>query len=208
MSSGALFSDAPGPHGTHTVHWREARPSATYLVSLIVAPLVEIKDVWVHGRQRVPVEYFVYRSDSALAWRLFHRTVDMIDVYSRLITGFFWKNATTLQATVSDGDVNGANLVYDVTSGKLLEKKPLSANDASNHEGDRIDAMAEAHEGRRATPPPAAPPLPPLIPPLPALPPPLPPVAPPLPPGPPPPPPPAPPPPPVPPPPPPAPPAS
>jgi hypothetical protein len=66
------------------------------------------------------------------------------DVYSRLITGFSWKNATTLQATVSDGDVNGANLVYDVSSGKLIEKKPLSANDASNHEGDRIDAMATA----------------------------------------------------------------
>ena len=66
------------------------------------------------------------------------------DVYSRLITGFFWKNATTLQATVSDGDVNGANLVYDVTSGKLIEKKPLSPGDTSNQEGDRIAAMAEA----------------------------------------------------------------
>ena len=66
------------------------------------------------------------------------------DVYSRLITGFFWKNATTLQATVSDGDVNGANLVYDVSSGKLVEKKPLSVNDTSNREGSRIDAMAQA----------------------------------------------------------------
>jgi hypothetical protein len=66
------------------------------------------------------------------------------DVYSRLITGFFWKNGTTLQATVSDGDVNGANLVYDVTSGKLVEKKPLTVGDAPGREGDRIDAMAEA----------------------------------------------------------------
>jgi len=66
------------------------------------------------------------------------------DVYSRLITGFVWKNATTLQATVSDGDVNGANLVYDVPSGKLIDKKPLSATDTSNHEGNRIDAMAKA----------------------------------------------------------------
>ncbi len=66
------------------------------------------------------------------------------DVYSRLITGFFWKSPTTLEATVSDGDVNGANLIYDVTSGKLIGKKPLSVNGTSGQEGSRIDAMANA----------------------------------------------------------------
>ncbi|MHB8534778.1 MAG: hypothetical protein ACYDBW_04965 [Sulfuricaulis sp.] len=66
------------------------------------------------------------------------------DVYSRLITGFFWNNATTLQATVSDGDVNGANLIYDVSSGKLVAKKPLSDSGTPGHEGEKIDAIANA----------------------------------------------------------------
>ena len=39
--------------------------SATYLVSLIVAPLARIHDTW-HG---IPVDYYVYHDDSAPAWR-------------------------------------------------------------------------------------------------------------------------------------------
>lgn len=66
-------------------------------------------------------------------------------VYKSLITGYSWKNGTTLQATISDGDVNGADLIYDVTNGKLVEKKPLSQTDAdSNQEGKMIDGIAEA----------------------------------------------------------------
>ena len=66
-------------------------------------------------------------------------------VYKSLITGFFWRNSTTLQASISDGDVNGADLIYDVTSGRLIEKKPISFNeDASDREGARIAGMDKA----------------------------------------------------------------
>jgi aminopeptidase N len=97
VSNGALVSDRPGPRGTHTVRWRQVEPSATYLVSLIVAPLVKIHDAW----HDAPVDYYVYRADSALAWRLFHPTVDMIDVYSRL-TGLPYPWAKYAQTTVAD----------------------------------------------------------------------------------------------------------
>jgi aminopeptidase N len=77
--------------------WRQAKPSATYLVSLIVAPLAKITDTW----RGVPVDYYVYREDSALARPLFHVTPDMIDVYSTL-TGIRYPWAKYAQTTVAD----------------------------------------------------------------------------------------------------------
>jgi aminopeptidase N len=97
VSNGALTSDAREANGTRTLRWREDRPSATYLVSLVVAPLAKIHDSW----KTVPVDYYVYHADSALAWRLFHITPDMIDVYSRL-TGVAYPWQKYAQTTVAD----------------------------------------------------------------------------------------------------------
>jgi aminopeptidase N len=128
VSNGALVSDVPGARGMHTVHWREQRPSATYLVSLIVAPLVEIEDAWVHGGQRTSVDYYVYRSDSALAWRLFHQTVDMIDVYSRL-TGVPYPWAKYAETTVADffggmENVSATTLVDWLPDARAYQDRP------------------------------------------------------------------------------------
>ena len=97
VSNGRLVSDRSGPGGIHTVAWRQDQPSATYLVSLIVAPLVRLSDAW----RRIPVDYYVYRADSARAGRLFRVTPDMIDVYSRL-TGLSYPWAKYAQTTVAD----------------------------------------------------------------------------------------------------------
>jgi aminopeptidase N len=128
VSNGALVSDVAGAHGAHTVHWREQRPSATYLVSLIVAPLVQIKDAWVYGGRRVPVDYYVYRADSARAWRLFHPTVDMIDVYSRL-TGLPYPWAKYAQTTVADffggmENVSATTLVDWLPDARAYQDRP------------------------------------------------------------------------------------
>src|SRR6266480_4196489 len=80
VSNGRLVTDRRNPDGTHTVTWRQDPRSATYLVSLIVAPLVKLADTW----RGMPVEYYVYRADSNRARRLFGVTPDMIDVYSQL----------------------------------------------------------------------------------------------------------------------------
>src|SRR6267143_1163168 len=69
----------------------------TYLVSLIVAPLVRLADKW----SGVPVDYYVYRADSSRARRLFGVTPDMIEVYSRL-TGVRYPWAKYAQTTVAD----------------------------------------------------------------------------------------------------------
>lgn len=47
-------------------------------------------------------------------------------VYKSFVAGLAWKSPTRLKAAVSDGDVNGVDLIFDVPAGKLLEKKPLS----------------------------------------------------------------------------------
>lgn len=96
VSNGALVSDTKAGTG-HTMFWREDRPSATYLVSLVVAPLTKIHDAW----KNVPVDYYAYHADSALAWRLFHVTPDMIDTYSRL-TGVAYPWQKYAQTTVAD----------------------------------------------------------------------------------------------------------
>lgn len=97
VSNGRLVADTKAPSGTHTVTWRQDQPSSTYLASLIVAPLVKLSDRW----HTTPVEYYVYRADSARARRLFGVTPDMIDVYSRL-TGLPYPWPKYAQTTVAD----------------------------------------------------------------------------------------------------------
>ncbi len=97
VSNGRLVADRNNPDGTHTITWRQDPRSATYLVSLVVAPLVRLADTW----RGMPVEYYVYRADSSRARRLFGVTPDMIEVYSRL-TGVRYAWAKYAQTTVAD----------------------------------------------------------------------------------------------------------
>jgi len=97
VSNGRLVADRKNPDGTHTVTWRQDPRSATYLVSLVVAPLVRLADTW----RGIPVEYYVYAADSSRARRLFGVTPDMIEVYSRL-TGVRYPWAKYAQTTVAD----------------------------------------------------------------------------------------------------------
>jgi len=47
-------------------------------------------------------------------------------IHKSFVSGFSWLNTTRLQAAVSDGDVNGVNLVFDVAVGRLVEKKSFA----------------------------------------------------------------------------------
>ncbi|MDE3052586.1 MAG: M1 family metallopeptidase, partial [Gemmatimonadota bacterium] len=123
VSNGTLVSDVR--HGaTHTMTWREDRPSATYLVSLVVGPFAKIHDSW----KGVPVDYYVYHADSALAWRLFHPTVYMIDTYSRL-TGVKYPWAKYAQTTVADffggmENVSATTLVDWLPDARAYQDRP------------------------------------------------------------------------------------
>jgi aminopeptidase N len=123
VSNGRLVSDV-ARGGTRTVTWSQGRPSATYLVSLVVAPLVRIHDTW----QGIPVDYYVYREDSSRAWPLFHVTPDMIGTYSRL-TGVRYPWAKYAQTTVADffggmENVSATTLVDWLPDARAYQDRP------------------------------------------------------------------------------------
>ena len=124
VSNGRKLSDHANPDGTHTVRWSQGKPASTYLVSLIVAPLAELRDNW-HG---IPVNYYVYHDDSAKARRLFAETTNMIDVYSRL-TGVKYPWAKYAQTTVADffggmENLSATTLVDWLPDGHAYQDRP------------------------------------------------------------------------------------
>ncbi len=96
VSNGRLVSDRRSG-ATRTVHWRQEHPASTYLISLAAAPFARITD----RRGKVPLDFYVYREDSALARPLFGVTRDMMEGYGRL-TGVPFPWAKYAQVTVAD----------------------------------------------------------------------------------------------------------
>ena len=97
VSNGKLMSDVRHRDGTHTTHWRQALRASTYLISMTIAPYARIHDRW----RGMPVDYYVYHEDSALARPLFGYTPDIIETYTKL-TGVRYPWAKYAQATVAD----------------------------------------------------------------------------------------------------------
>ncbi|MDQ2768824.1 MAG: HEAT repeat domain-containing protein, partial [Gemmatimonadota bacterium] len=97
VSNGRLVGDVKNKDGSHTTHWSESQPSATYLISMTIAPYARIHDQW----RGIPVDYYEYHEDSALARPLFGYTPDIIETYTKL-TGVRYPWAKYAQATVAD----------------------------------------------------------------------------------------------------------
>ena len=97
VSNGRLVSDRKVGRGLRTAHWAQEKPASTYLISLAVAPFVKVSDRW----RDVPLDYYVYREDSALARPLFGVTRDMMEVYGRL-TGVRYPWNKYAQVTVAE----------------------------------------------------------------------------------------------------------
>lgn len=53
-------------------------------------------------------------------------------VYRSYVAGFAWKDATTLRASISDGDVNGVDLILDAAAGRVVDKKPISLTEEAS----------------------------------------------------------------------------
>jgi aminopeptidase N len=97
VSNGRLVSDRKVGGGLRTTHWSQEKPASTYLISLVAAPLVRIRDKW----RDVPLSYYVYREDSALARPLFEITPDVMETYTRL-TGVAYPWNKYAQVTTAD----------------------------------------------------------------------------------------------------------
>ena len=97
VSNGRLVSDRRVRGGLRTTHWSQERPASTYLISLVAAPLLRIADRW----RKVPLSYYVYPEDSALARPLFGMTPDVMETYARL-TGVPYPWSKYAQVTAAD----------------------------------------------------------------------------------------------------------
>ncbi|HET8622676.1 MAG TPA: M1 family aminopeptidase [Gemmatimonadales bacterium] len=96
VSNGKLVSDRR--HGAlRTVHWSQEQPASMYLLSLVAAPVVRLRDQW----RDLPVDYYVYAADTAMARSLFGFTPDILDVFERL-TGVPYPWPKYAQTTIAD----------------------------------------------------------------------------------------------------------
>jgi aminopeptidase N len=134
VSNGRLASDRPAPGGMHTVHWRQDAAASTYLISLAVAPFAKIADRW----RGIPVDYYVYREDSALARPVFGVTPDMLETYGRL-TGVPYPWAKYAQVTVADfvggmENVSATTLVDWLPDRRALLDRPWYRQSLIPHE--------------------------------------------------------------------------
>jgi aminopeptidase N len=97
VSNGRLVSDRRIGRALRTTHWSQEKPASTYLISLVAAPLVRLQDHW----RSVPLSYYVYPEDSALARPLFGMTPDVMETYTRL-TGVPYPWNKYAQVTAAD----------------------------------------------------------------------------------------------------------
>ncbi len=126
IGNGTLLREVTNPDGTRTAHWHMDQPAVSYLVSLVVAPLVTFTDRW----KGVRVEYNVYpaQADSTRVRAAFGFTPDIIDVYSRL-TGvpYPWKRYAQTTVTEHFGgmeNVTATTLADWFPDGRALRDRP------------------------------------------------------------------------------------
>jgi aminopeptidase N len=124
VSNGRLVSDRKSRNGLRTTQWAQEKPASTYLISLVVAPLVKLSDRW----RDVPVDYYVYPEDSALARPLFGRTPDMMETFTRL-TGVRYPWNKYAQVTVADfiggmENVSASTLVDWLPDARAYQDRP------------------------------------------------------------------------------------
>jgi aminopeptidase N len=134
VSNGRRVSDRPAPGGMHTVTWRQEKPASTYLISFAAAPFAKVADRW----RGAPVEYYVYRGDSALARPLFGATPDMMETYSRL-TGVPYPWSKYAQVTVADfiggmENVSATTLVDWLPDARAYRDRPWYRQSLIPHE--------------------------------------------------------------------------
>jgi len=80
LSNGSLINTTVNTNGTTTWHWNQERPHATYLINLSIADYLVVED----SLDKLPVNYWVYKSMAGDVERVFGKTPYMIDFYNRI----------------------------------------------------------------------------------------------------------------------------
>jgi aminopeptidase N len=134
VSNGRQITDVGGKGKPHTVTWRQERPASTYLISIVIAPLVKVADRW----RNVPLAYYVYPEDVPLARRLFGMTPDVMETYTRL-TGVPYPWPQYAQTTVTEfvggmENVGATTLVDWLPDARAYQDRPWFRQSLIPHE--------------------------------------------------------------------------
>ncbi len=81
LSNGLLIESTDNGDGTRTDHWEMELPHAPYLFMMAIGPFTVTRDEW-RGR---PVNYYMEPAYAANARRIFGRTPEMMETFSRLL---------------------------------------------------------------------------------------------------------------------------
>jgi len=78
-ASNGILKDIERNNGLATYHWETRYPMATYLVSVAIAPYVQMHDVYTGlAGEQLPITYFVFPADTAKARVEFQNTGSML----------------------------------------------------------------------------------------------------------------------------------
>ncbi|HEX9761047.1 MAG TPA: M1 family metallopeptidase, partial [Candidatus Acidoferrales bacterium] len=78
LSNGVLVSTTDAPNQMKTWHWRQSKPHATYLISVVAGEFEKTEETW----RGIPVSYYVLRGEGARIPPTFSRTRKMLDFFS------------------------------------------------------------------------------------------------------------------------------
>jgi len=78
LSNGTLVGVKNEIDGTRTWTWRQSKPHATYLISLVAGEFDEAKETW----RNIPVTYYVLKGQAERITPTFSHTRKMLDVFS------------------------------------------------------------------------------------------------------------------------------
>jgi len=137
-ANGMLVSDsADTDSGLRTVHWRQIREQPTYLYSFAAGPYSILYDT--HGE--LPLHYWVYPGDEAVAIDAFSRTPEIIAYYENLYGGKFpWEKYDQI---IVPGIGGGA----ESTSATLLGRRVIQLErDGDKGASDWLLAHEIAHQ--------------------------------------------------------------
>jgi len=139
VSNGKLVGVTDASGGMKTWHWRQEKPHATYLISLVAGEFELAKESW----RNIPVAYYVPRGRRDRIALTFARTRQMLEFYSDIIgVPYPWDQYA--QAAVDDFVVGGmentsattltaTGLLHPLLAGEVLEgSDPLVAHEMAH----------------------------------------------------------------------------
>ncbi len=127
VSNGALVSTRKNRDGTKTLHWRQDRPNAAYLMMVAAGEFAEVKQSW---RKR-QVIYVVPKAKKHLARAIFGRTPEMLEYFSnRIGLEYPWPKYT--QICVSHFNFDGMENTSATVLSESILRDPVSSRSSDD----------------------------------------------------------------------------